>query len=368
MRRKIVSVCCEKGRKKMIEIPRARLETALKAVMPCVDTKSTIPILSCVRFGDGKIVASNQRMQAVVDFDVDAGDFCVEAAKLSGFATRTAGDIRFDLSDHRLKVSAGRSRVELPILDARDFPIFEHPDGEEFAVNGAVLDCLLRPLAGFEAEAKIARPSLEGPTIISDGALIRGYASNGVKLMATSIKVAAPVFSTILQPDMPVPGTRNASDEVLVRIGRNLVTLRAGEVAYTAKLIDAEVVAWERLAANTPETKEPALVEAEDLLRSLDAARSVVEANAVAKSRRITLSGDHGVLHVHAGHPAGEEFFDELDCDGDFKSAALNGDFLATILRALGGEGSIAFHRSDASIRFTRAGNDRDFAILAVMG
>src|SRR5215469_5707350 len=337
----------------MIEIPRAKLEVALKAIMPCVDTKSTIPILGCAKFGAGEIVSSNQAMQATADFDVDIGLFCVEATKLNGFVSRSRGDIKFDLDGGRLKISAGRSRVELPTLDARDFPIFDHQDGEEFAINGAALDCLLRPLAGFEYADKAGRPSLEGSTIISDGAAILGFASDGIKLMATSIKATAPKFTIILQPDMPVPGTKNASDEVMVRIGKNLITTSCAGVSYTAKLIDAEAVAWSRLVENTPTVDQPALVEAEDLLRSLEAAKSVVESNA-AKSRRVTLSGDHGVLHVHAGHPAGEEFFDELDCDGDFKSAALNGDFVADILRALGGEGSIAFHRSDASIRFRR--------------
>ena len=158
-----------------IQLERAALLGALERVRSVVEARSTIPILSHVRLevaGTTLTVATTDLdMEAIAtattsDFDTRDGALTAPASTLYEIVRKMPEGaqvlLTYDGSDPRLLVKAGRSKVNLPILLATDFPDMASDGlGKEILIKTADLAKLLDSTA-FCMSSEETRYYLQG--------------------------------------------------------------------------------------------------------------------------------------------------------------------------------------------------------------
>jgi len=180
-----------------LTIERAALLKALGHVQSVVERRNTIPILSNVLLSaDGERVGLS-----ATDLDMEIVD--ESAARIEGAGQITAPahtlyeivrklpegadvSLTFNGDDPRLTVQAGRSRFNLPVLPAGDFPIMSN-DGLSGAIEVDTADLIrLIDKTRFAISTEETRYYLNGlylHVVVENGAtLLRAVATDGHRL------------------------------------------------------------------------------------------------------------------------------------------------------------------------------------------
>jgi len=178
-------------------IERDALAPVLDALVRVVDRKAVIPVLTCLKLetGGAGLLLSAHALDSCMQIEVraevsDAGAIAVEAEPLRAIVRglNAGAQIRLSVSDARLTIQAGRSRYNLAILPADDFPPMLAPgaDAARIALDAAQVTQVLTRPSGFTAESD-DRPFFGGVWLnIKDGALW-GCGLNGKIMLALNI-------------------------------------------------------------------------------------------------------------------------------------------------------------------------------------
>jgi DNA polymerase-3 subunit beta len=103
---------------------------SLKHIVPGT---TTIPILNHVMIADGRAHANNCEMWGSEPFSLFNGQepFCLPYNDLVGFLSRAGGaEISHETKGGHITLKAGRMRVTMPVLPAKDFPLMDPIKGE----------------------------------------------------------------------------------------------------------------------------------------------------------------------------------------------------------------------------------------------
>src|SRR6476469_4038493 len=178
-------------------IERATLLKALGHVQSVVERRNTIPILSNVLLAADKETLSF----SATDLDMEIVDDCMAQVDGAGQITAPAHtlyeiarklpegaevELRYTGDDPRLQISAGRSKFNLPVLPAGDFPVMSS-DGLSQRINLDTTDLIrLIDKTRFAISAEETRYYLNGlylHTVVADGkTLLRAVATDGSRL------------------------------------------------------------------------------------------------------------------------------------------------------------------------------------------
>ncbi|HRO03917.1 MAG TPA: DNA polymerase III subunit beta [Terricaulis sp.] len=298
-----------------LTIERAALLKALNHVQSVVERRNTIPILSNVLLqaqGDHlKLVATDLDIEISEQAPAEverAGQTTAPANYLYDFVRKLpdGSAVKFDVpgDDPRLFISAGKSRLHLPILPAGDFPSMPS-DGFEtkFEVEPTELGRLVDKTR-FAISTEETRYYLNGiffHTVEQDGAKLRAVATDGHRLAladANAPKGAAGMPGVIV-PRKTINELKrlldDATDLVEISVSPQKIRFALSDAVLTSKLIDGSFPEYARVIpkgnAKKLKVDNKAFAEAVDRVATVSAERS--------RSVRLALEKDKITLTVN---------------------------------------------------------------------
>lgn len=320
----------------MPEILRESLLASLNVAKAALATKSYLPALTHFCFtADGPlsfIMACNGTMAIEVAGAPSLGaDICVPGdLLLKAISTFSQPKIKAELDNTVLTLSAGRSRLKMPILPAADFP-FSMPPNEsglevpitEDMIKG-ILQCL--PSAGIDGN----HMEMMGVTItIEDGFFVL-YSSNNVTLSRyrTSAKATKlPNNEAVFLPSDfcnrlcgLARGLESRTGKLLFPVPGESVMADLGRVTIYSKLpADLQPVDFHRVIhAHVDLTQKPDVVPIPDAFEQAMSRAALLLNGESVKTCRASIS--QGVLSLSTKCKAGA-MDDELPLDADDRKA-----------------------------------------------
>lgn len=242
-----------------LTIERTALLKALGHVQSVVERRNTIPILAnlLLSAGEGQVAFS------ATDLDMEITDTRPAKVERAGQITTHAhtlyeiarelpdgADVSLDYTakDPRLEVRAGRSRFNLPVLPAGDFPMMSS-DGLSDPIAIATADLVrLIDKTGFAMSAEETRYFLNGlflHEVVEDGIRkLRSVGTDGLRLaLAETLSPQGFAGSQgVIIPRKTITEARRLMDDadlsVAVSVSAQKIRFEFGHATMTSKVID----------------------------------------------------------------------------------------------------------------------------------
>lgn len=299
-----------------LTIERSALLKALNHVQSVVERRNTIPILSNVLMsaqGDSlKLTATDLDIEISESAPAEverAGQTTAPASYLYDFVRKLpeGAPVKLDVSgdDPRLFISAGKSRLHLPILPAGDFPSMPS-DGFEtrFDVEPTELGRLIDKTR-FAISTEETRYYLNGifmHTVQQDGAtVLRAVATDGHRLALADADApkGAQGMPGVIIPRKTINELKrlldDAADHVEVSVSSQKIRFALGDAVLTSKLIDGSFPEYARVIPKGNAKKltidNKVFAEAVDRVATVSAERS--------RSVRLAIEKDKVTLTVN---------------------------------------------------------------------
>ena len=338
-----------------LNIERAALMKALGHVQSVVERRNTIPILS-------NVLLSAERgglSFSATDLDMEIVDETAAEVSATGQITAPAHilyeivrklpdgaqvELKFNGEDPRLSIQAGRSRFNLPVLPAGDFPVMSS-DGLSSRISIDTGDLIrLIDKTRFAISTEETRYYLNGlyvHTVMEDGSpKLRCVATDGHRLALA--EMPAPEGSVgapgVIIPRKTIQEARrlleDAGEMVELQVSPAKVRFEFGKASLTSKVIDGAFPDYMRVIPKD-NTK---IVRLDNKL--FEQAVDRVATISAEKSRSVKLAIEAGrltltVRNMEAGQGV-EEL--EIDYDGDAFEIGFNARYLLDVCGQIEGE------------------------------
>lgn len=365
-----------------LSIERSALLKALNHVQSVVERRNTIPILSNVLLS----AQGDSLKLTATDLDIEIAESASAEVERGGQTTAPANylydfvrklpdgsAVKLDVNgdDPRLFISAGKSRLHLPILPAGDFPSMPS-DGFEtkFEIEPTELGRLIDKTR-FAISTEETRYYLNGiflHTVDADGQKLRAVATDGHRLALADHP--APKGS-VGMPGVIVPRKTinelkrlldDASDLVEISVSPQKIRFALGDAILTSKLIDGSFPEYARVIPknNSKKLKIPnkAFAEAVDRVATVSAERS--------RSVRLALDNDKITLTVN--NPDAGVATEDLAAEygDDALEIGFNARYLLDVAQQVEGESAVFELADSGSPTLVRDEAD-DAAIYVLM-
>ncbi|MBI5940960.1 MAG: DNA polymerase III subunit beta [Caulobacterales bacterium] len=338
-----------------LTIERAALLKALGHVQSVVERRNTIPILSNVL-----LTAERERVGfSATDLDMEIIDGGAAQVDIPGQITAPAhtlyeivrklpegSDVSLTLSgdDPRLQVAAGRSKFNLPVLPAGDFPVMSS-DGLSPRIPVDANDLIrLIDKTRFAISTEETRYYLNGlyvHTVVENGeARLRCVATDGHRLALAEMPAPEGAAG---QPGVIIPRKtinearrllEDAGESVDFQVSAQKVRFEFGQAALTSKVIDGSFPDYVRVIPRDNQkimTVDNALfAQAVDRVATISAEKSRSVKLAI-ESGKVTLT----VRNMEAGQAVEEV---EVDYEGESFEIGFNARYLLDVTGQIGGE------------------------------
>jgi len=251
-----------------LTIERSALLKALGHVQSVVERRNTIPILSNVLLSAGR----DKLAFAATDLDMEMVDEAEAVVQVEGQITAPAHtlyeiirklpegaevSLTYNSDDPRLTVSAGRSKFNLPVLPAGDFPVMSaDTGGTRYALAKEDLARLIDKTR-FAVSTEETRYYLNGLYlhVVNDGGVqkLRAVATDGHRLALA--EMPAPEGSVgapgVIVPRKTIGEARrlldDAGETVELQISPQKVRFEFNGAALTSKVIDGNFPDYSRV-------------------------------------------------------------------------------------------------------------------------
>ena len=191
----------------ILRLPKA----AVEAVLPFVSVRSTMPVLSHIKFESTGahvvMTASNVDTQIRYTFDCagDQMEACIDAQALKRFAGFCGDDdVTLKITDNKAALSCKASKARLSVLPAQEFPILEKRDGIIAELDWVLLRDKFAFSALFCNEGDV-RPQMNCLMVTSTGTRIDIFGTTGGNLGLESLNHISSQFGICI----PVGSVRN---------------------------------------------------------------------------------------------------------------------------------------------------------------
>ncbi|MEQ1619311.1 MAG: DNA polymerase III subunit beta [Terricaulis sp.] len=342
-----------------LTIERQALLKALNHVQSVVERRNTIPILSNVLMA---AEGDHLRLTAT-DLDIEIAEAAPAEVERAGQTTAPANylydfvrklpdkaAIKFEVSgdDPRLFISAGKSRLHLPVLPAGDFPSMPS-DGFEtrFEVEPTELARLVDKTR-FAISTEETRYYLNGiffhtVTNAAGEASLRAVATDGHRLALadTAAPKGAPGMPGVIVPRKTINELKrlldDAADMVEIAVSPQKIRFALGDAVLTSKLIDGSFPEYARVIpkGNSKILKidNKTFAEAVDRVATVSAERS--------RSVRLALDKDKVTLTVN--NPDAGVATEDLAADYSSESMEIgfNARYLLDVAQQIDGESAL---------------------------
>jgi DNA polymerase-3 subunit beta len=338
-----------------LTIERAALLKALGHVQSVVERRNTIPILSNVLLsaGQGSVAFSATDLDMEITDSSDAqvespGQITAPAHTLYEIVRKLPEGADVSLSytgeDPRLTVQAGRSRFNLPVLPAGDFPVMSSEGlSGRIAIDTADLIRLIDKTR-FAISTEETRYYLNGlylHAVVEDGQTkLRAVATDGRRLALA--EMPAPEQFTgvpgVIIPRKTINEVRrlldDAGESIYLQVSAQKVRFQFDHAALTSKVIDGSFPPYERVIPR--ENKRLMMLDKALFAAAVDRVATI----STEQSRAVNLAVEAGrvtltVRNMDAGQ-AEEEL--EVDYDGEPFKIGFNARYILDVTGQIGGE------------------------------
>jgi DNA polymerase-3 subunit beta len=338
-----------------LTIERAALLKALGHVQSVVERRNTIPILSNVLLSAGPSAVAF----SATDLDMEITDESVAQVDGTGQITAPAhtlyeivrklpegADVSLSYTgeDPRLQVAAGRSRFNLPVLPAGDFPVMSS-DGLSGRIAMDTNDLIrLIDKTRFAISTEETRYYLNGlylHAVVEEGQTkLRAVATDGRRLALAEMP-APEGFSGapgVIVPRKTIQEARrlleDAGETIELQVSPQKVRFDFGHATMTSKVIDGSFPPYERVIPR--ENRRSMMLDKAMFAAAVDRVATI----STEQSRAVKLSVETGrvtltVRNMDAGQ-AVEEL--EADYDGEPFEIGFNARYILDVTAQIGGD------------------------------
>ncbi len=244
------------------------LKSALNVVGRVVDKRSTIPILSMVKFADGAVTGTDLDNEVSVKLPSSGfeGSACLPLHSLVRLVSHLSPDeaVRISANDKGASISFSSGRYDLPFIDVDDFPKFTMAEPEPIALNGERLKKAVAFVAPF-ISADETRYYLNGVHISEDAAV----ATDGSRMGWHPLGFDGGAFGKAILPKRLVetlissPAPRAAS---ISKVGSRIAFDMEG-MSVRSKLIDGTYPDYRRVIPTMSENAARLSVDRQSFLK-----------------------------------------------------------------------------------------------------
>ena len=336
-------------------IERAALIKALGHVQSVVERRNTIPILSNVLLSAERGGVSF----SATDLDMEIVDFADAQVDTPGQITAPAHtlyeivrklpegaevELRYAGDDPRLQISAGRSKFNLPVLPAGDFPVMSS-DGLSSRITLETNDLIrLIDKTRFAISTEETRYYLNGLYLhtVSEGgeAKLRAVATDGHRLALAEMPApeGCAGLPGVIIPRKTIQEARrlleDASGMVEMQISQAKVRFEFGRAALTSKVIDGSFPDYVRVIPK--DNQRVVMVDNALFAQAVDRVATI----SAEKSRSVKMAVEPGrliltVRNMEAGQAVEEV---EVDYDGESFEIGFNARYLLDVAGQIQGE------------------------------
>ena len=338
-----------------LTMERSALIKALGHVQSVVERRNTIPILSNVLLSADKEGLSF----SATDLDMEIVDATSAQVGAGGQITAPAHtlyeivrklpegadvELKFAGDDPRLSVQAGRSRFNLPVLPAGDFPVMSS-DGLSPPIQVDTNDLIrLIDKTRFAISTEETRYYLNGLYLhtVSEGGQtkLRAVATDGHRLALAEMPApeGAAGAPGVIVPRKTIQEARrlldDAGETVQLQLSAAKVRFEFGRAALTSKVIDGSFPDYMRVIPR--DNQKVALIDNKLFADAVDRVATI----SAEKSRSVKLALEPGkviltVRNMEAGQAVEEV---EIDYDGEPFEIGFNARYLLDVAGQIQGE------------------------------
>jgi DNA polymerase III subunit beta len=298
-----------------LTIERTALLKALGHVQSVVERRNTIPILANLLLSAGE----DQVAVSATDLDMQITDIRPAKVESAGQITTHAHtlyeivrelpdgaevSLEHTAEDPRLEARAGRSRFNLPVLPAGDFPMMAS-DGlsQPMPVAAADLSRLIDK-TGFAMSVEETRYFLNGlffHEVVQDGIrTLRAVGTDGLRLaLAEALSpLGFPATRGVIVPRKTVNEARRLMDEagasVAVSVSAQMIRFAFGHATLTSKVIDGTFPAY----ANVVPRNNPRVVTLDSALFTAAVRRVAAVSAEQTRAVQMAIEANHMMLTV----------------------------------------------------------------------
>jgi DNA polymerase-3 subunit beta len=336
-------------------IERAALIKALGHVQSVVERRNTIPILSNVLLSAERGGVSF----SATDLDMEIVDFADAQVDTPGQITAPAHtlyeivrklpegaevELRYAGDDPRLQISAGRSKFNLPVLPAGDFPVMSS-DGLSSRITLETNDLIrLIDKTRFAISTEETRYYLNGLYLHTVGegptAQLRAVATDGHRLALA--EMMAPEGTTgvpgVIVPRKTIQEARrlldDAGEQVELQVSASKVRLQFGRASLTSKVIDGSFPDYMRVI---PRDNDKSLtVDIKVFAAAVDRVATI----SAEKSRSVKMAIEPGKIVLTVRNMEAGQAVEELEAeyDRDAFEIGFNARYLLDVAGQIQGE------------------------------
>ncbi|QMT31348.1 DNA polymerase III subunit beta [Alysiella filiformis] len=342
----------------ILQTDRDSLLKPLQAVTGIVERKHTLPILSNVllesRNGVVQLLATDLEIQIhTTGMENDKGDFRIttNAKKLQDIlrALPDGAIVQLEQADNRLTLKAGKSRFNLQMLPADDFPTMNVESSAQiaFSLTQEALKNLISQVQ-YSMAVQDIRFYLNGLLMQVEDNQLRLVATDGHRLAYASETIEGNFAKTdVILPRKTVLELNKllnqANENITVELLNNQVRFTCNGTVIVSKVIDGKFPDYNRVIPL--DNDRIFVISRTALLGALE--RSAILAN--EKFRGVKLFASAGLLRVSCTNNEQEEAQEELEIayQGDELEVSFNINYLTDMLRNI--------HSDDVQLAF---GND----------
>jgi len=361
-------------------IDRSALLTALQHVHSVVERRNTIPILSNVLIEakeDGVYLAATDmeiaELQKVSCEIEQSGVITTPAHVLHDIVRKLpdGSEVKIELRELNVEVSAGKSKFILPTLPVDDYPIMTNIEkGHEFDLQSIDLANLIDNTK-FAISLEETRYYLNGIFLHvpnSDNQKLRAVATDGHRLAQAEIPLpeGASDMPGIILPRKAVGEIRKLTDgtdgKIKVIISNTKAQFVFPNSILTTKLIDGSFPDYQRVIPK--ENLNKLVVLNHEFSKAIDRVSTV----SMEKSRAVKLSLGNNLLSLNVNsHDLGNASEDlEIDYNYDILEIGFNSKYLLDIASQIQGK-EIEILLSDSASPALITDPDQDGVIFVLM-
>lgn len=365
----------------MFTVSKSSLLDALKMVGQIVERRTTIPVLQNVlidRWGtSGKLTArvTNLDLEATVPFSAtvatDFKPFTVPGHMLLEIIRKLPDGADIEITDrdgtlNQIVLKAGRSKFQLQVLPATDFPALDAND-LPFVVE--VPSKALAPAmdrVAFAISTEETRYYLNG--------IFFHAAPDGVKLVATDGHRLAKQFIAIENVPQDMPGiiipkktvetlSKHLPKDapIVLQVSDAKIRILIDDMVIVSKLIDGTFPDYQRVVPNYSGGID---IEGKPLAAAIDRVSTVSS----ERGRAVKMSFSQGTLRLTVSNPDAGEAEDSVSYDGEIElETGFNAKYVNEALSHLS-DGSVQMQLGDAgSPAILRADGDHVENLIVLM-
>lgn len=321
-----------------ITIDRSTLLEALNQLVKVVPSKPTIPIL------DGVLIESNGVLTLTAgdvrnEISTSTDDYLEHAPGSAVIPARKLLEVIKKLPDGPVKidVEGGRARinpkkVDLPTLDAEEFPRKDKPQGQPFEMDGKTFSELVKSTA-YAVSTNESHPILAGICLqISDGQ-ITAIATDRHRLARVTIATDANATGSYVIPAKVLLDIAKAIPKKVSIWLDGSVHIKAGDFHYSLSQLDGTYPDVSRVVPTGANLTFA--IEREQLLGTLELAETVNE----DKTKVVRLAIGESSIDLSVKND-GSSMEDSIpaEVEGEGFAISANAKYLADALKAMDSE------------------------------